>query len=696
MDHRKRPPLRVPHFRIQGKLVLGFGLELALVAGVAMAGLLGLRSVNRSFQTAIDHGLKVERLASTMRSELLEARRNEGDFLLRWRSETFQSAYQNYVRANQQHVAQLRATASELQAEGQARGLTDRDSRAMEDLVALRPYVNVYAEDFQSAVALIGEQASRDARGEGRRRADGHLDADVEVAKKIAGFRSAAIVIEPLVADIARYGRENAAARIVAAEGASRNTDLVVSTIVATAIATGLGLAYVLGRQIRRPLERLVRTVEVVGTGDLTAQADVSSHDEIGMLAAAFNGMTLQLRGLVASLKERVTERERAEQAVRGSQRLLQSIIDTSTAVIYVKDLDGRYLLVNHRFEEIFHVARDSALLKTDQDLFPKDIADAYRAFDLRVLAAGKTLEAEEVALQDDGLHTYISIKCPMRGVDDKTYAVCGISTDITERKQMEEHRAAIAVEIARLYRESQKAIERRDEFLAIASHELRTPLTPMKLQLMQLQRALRNSGFEGMSDKLGTSLRQLDRLGRLVENLLDVASINTGQLTLRFESVDLSELVRRVTTEHQEVFSRSGCTLELTAPEAVVGRWDRHRIEQVIVALLSNATKYGAYGRIVVEVAAQGSLARVSVRDFGIGIAPDDQSRIFERFERAASARSYGGLGLGLYIARQIVLAHNGSIRVHSELGQGSTFVALLPLEPPGPRVCKPNSPPS
>jgi anti-anti-sigma factor len=147
---------------------------------------------------------------------------------------------------------------------------------------------------------------------------------------------------------------------------------------------------------------------------------------------------TLELVKANASLKEEIAERQRAEAALRENRDLLRAIIDNSTTVVYVKDAEGRYLLINHRYEELFHVTKEWVVGRTDNDVFPSSHASAFRAADRRVLEAGTPVELEEVVPQDDGLHTYISIKCPLYDAAGQPYAVCSISTDITERKAAE------------------------------------------------------------------------------------------------------------------------------------------------------------------------------------------------------------------------------------------------------------------
>jgi signal transduction histidine kinase len=250
--------------------------------------------------------------------------------------------------------------------------------------------------------------------------------------------------------------------------------------------------------------------------------------------------------------------------------------------------------------------------------------------------------------------------------------------------------RAAMALDNAILYREAREAIAARDEFLSVASHELNTPLATLTLQLDEILLRARNNDHEIPDRGVVLARRQVERLSRLVSNLLDVSRISAEQIQLRLTEVDLTATTREVMDQFAAELSRAGCATDLVATRAVVGRWDPLRLEQVIANLLSNACKYGAGKPISVSVEMEGDLARLSVRDHGIGIAPSDHERIFERFERAASARHYGGLGLGLYITRQVVEAHGGTIRVVSHTGAGSTFAVELPLAIPARRESK------
>jgi PAS domain S-box-containing protein len=247
--------------------------------------------------------------------------------------------------------------------------------------------------------------------------------------------------------------------------------------------------------------------------------------------------------------------------------------------------------------------------------------------------------------------------------------------------------RIALGVENSRLYERAQEAIRARDEFLSIASHELRTPLTPLQIHFQRLLRQP-SDDLVALPERLHRTLercdRQVRRLEALIDNLLDVSRISSGPLRLQLDQVDLADIVRDVAGRFAEELSAGGCALHIEGDDEVLGRWDRLRLEQVVTNILGNAIKYGNGHPIEIAVNETPEGARLRIRDYGIGIEGQDLSRIFRRFHRAVPSRSYGGLGLGLYITRQIVDAHHGRIEVESTVGQGSEFVVRLPREAP------------
>jgi signal transduction histidine kinase len=251
-----------------------------------------------------------------------------------------------------------------------------------------------------------------------------------------------------------------------------------------------------------------------------------------------------------------------------------------------------------------------------------------------------------------------------------------------SERLRHEERERAFAAE--RAAREAaEMAVRAREEFLSIASHELRTPLTSLVLHLQLLQ-ARATAGRppltpERLIEGLGSARLLADQLARMVDNLLAAAQIGGRRPLLTLEPIELSALVREVTRRFQLEAARSGCSIELRA-EVVTGIWDRTRLDQIVTNLISNAIKYGSGQPIEIEVGAEPRLARLVVRDHGIGIAPEDQERVFGEFERVATWRRRGGLGLGLWIVRKAVDALGGRVVLASELGQGATFTVELP----------------
>jgi signal transduction histidine kinase len=244
--------------------------------------------------------------------------------------------------------------------------------------------------------------------------------------------------------------------------------------------------------------------------------------------------------------------------------------------------------------------------------------------------------------------------------------------------------RAALAIADARAYGAATEAVRLRDDFLSVAGHELKTPLSALRLQIQVLGRLTRDAERPlDLAQRVNKAERTSERLVALVDGLLDVGRITAGQLQLEREEVDLVPLAHDAVGRMTEALGRGGCEVRLLTDATVRGRWDRVRLEQVLGNLLSNAAKYGR-GRPVevrVEALKEGG-ARLRVRDEGLGIAPEDQPRIFERFERAVSDPHLKGLGLGLWISREIIDAHGGSIHVDSAPGAGATFTVELPGE--------------
>ncbi len=249
-----------------------------------------------------------------------------------------------------------------------------------------------------------------------------------------------------------------------------------------------------------------------------------------------------------------------------------------------------------------------------------------------------------------------------------------------SREREARAHAEAAARRAARLTEEARRAVQVRDEFLSVASHELKTPLTPLSLRAQALARELAAGSTRGAAVHVEVMQRQVRKLADLVEGLLDVSRVGEGRLSLARELVCLVDLVREVVARHEQEAQKAGCALELSLPEEAVGQWDRLRLEQVVVNLLTNALKYGAGGPVRLAVESDTGVARLVVQDAGIGIDPRDVPRIFERFERAVSSRNYGGMGLGLYISRQLVEALGGTIRVDSRPGAGARFTVELP----------------
>lgn len=232
----------------------------------------------------------------------------------------------------------------------------------------------------------------------------------------------------------------------------------------------------------------------------------------------------------------------------------------------------------------------------------------------------------------------------------------------------------------------AKKEIQSRDEFLSIASHELKTPLTSMLLQTQAALYNIRNVSLahfsiEHLLKMLESVENQTTRLSKMINDLLNVSLITTGNLELETQKADLHLILKDVIEDFQEKLREKNYILTYENKEAVIGYFDKIRMEQALTNLFSNAIKYGNNKPIEVILKKHNKMAILQVHDNGIGISKEQEKKIFELFKRAVDNRNYKGLGVGLYITRQIVEAHKGTISVTSKNGEGTTFTTTLPL---------------
>jgi signal transduction histidine kinase len=252
--------------------------------------------------------------------------------------------------------------------------------------------------------------------------------------------------------------------------------------------------------------------------------------------------------------------------------------------------------------------------------------------------------------------------------------------------EQSRREQEALLEQLQNTQLELEQAVRMRDDFMSIVAHEVRTPLNGLILetQLRKMHLARDNAAaftLDKMHAMVDRDERQIKSLIRLIEDMLDVSRIRTGKLSIRPTRFDLSTLVRDLLHNFSRQIDAAETSVTLDAEQPVIGNWDEFRIEQVISNLLTNALRYGAKSPVSVKVYSEGGQALVDVRDQGIGISEENQTRIFQQFERVSARQAVAGLGLGLFISEQIVTAHGGTITVQSRIGEGALFRVCLPL---------------
>jgi PAS domain S-box-containing protein len=376
-----------------------------------------------------------------------------------------------------------------------------------------------------------------------------------------------------------------------------------------------------------------------------------------------------------------ITDKVLARRQVEEGKRKLQLALDSGHMGTWNIDLITNISTASPETCNIFGVAEINEEFTgfLEKMIHPEDKEVVFQAFNMAI-EAQKPYEHEYRIIRSDGQVRWVI----SQGIADIDFngvliAYSGVIQDITDRKNSEDRAETLLIE-------NQEALRARDEFLSIASHELKTPLTSLKLKTQQYYRAIKKNDPDIFSPKkvqdlLSLTEAQVLRITRLVDDMLDVSRIRSGHLNIERESFDLRDLIEEVFNRLKAHFDFSGYKVPQFIHEgSFAGNWDRLRIEQVITNLLTNAIRYGRKNPITVALENRGEVFRISVEDQGIGIEEHTKEIIFNRFSRAVNANEVSGLGLGLFITKQIVIAHGGKIWVESTLGVGSKFIVELP----------------
>ena len=385
------------------------------------------------------------------------------------------------------------------------------------------------------------------------------------------------------------------------------------------------------------------------------------------------------------TLTQEISERKRAEKELRESEERFRAIVDNSPTKIHIKDLDGRYTLVNRQSEILFGVTNEEARGKTSRDIFPKEVADAFTGHDQAVIESGQTIENEEEWVQDDGVHTFLTVKFPIRGAGGEIVAVGAIGTDITERKRAEEEirrlNTSLEGRVARRTAELEAANKELEAFSYSVSHDLRAPLRTID----GFSRILLEEHAESLDDKGKKFLERIragsQKMGQLIDAVLQLSRLARGDLNRK--KLDLSKIVDAIAGELKK--SQPDRDMTFKVARGVTADGDEQLIKVALQNLLGNAVKYtGRKDQARIEFGVTNGDGRnvYFVRDNGAGFDMSYADKLFAPFQRAHGTAEFEGMGIGLATVQRIINRHRGKVWVEAEVDKGATFFFTLSQE--------------
>jgi PAS domain S-box-containing protein len=364
-----------------------------------------------------------------------------------------------------------------------------------------------------------------------------------------------------------------------------------------------------------------------------------------------------------------------------GEQRelWLRAIVDNIPAAVYVKDREGRYLMINRRLEALHARQRSEVVGRTEYDFFPRHIADELRANDQRVFSTGEPFECEETSFQPDGSHTYLALKFPLAEPGQPPHAVGGVSTDITDRKRQEHRLAELNAELAHSLEETRAINQELESFSYSVSHDLRAPLRAID----GFARILEEDHGPALDDEgrrvLAVVRANARSMARLIDDLLSFSRASRRQMERA--TVDMTALAREAVNGLHLAAGLGEPEIEISPLPRAEG--DASMLRQVFANLIGNAVKFSrgrAAPRVEIEGEQRGGEAVYRVRDNGVGFDPRYTEQLFGVFQRLHRSDEFEGTGVGLALVQRIIHRHGGRVWAEGRPGEGATLTFTLP----------------
>jgi PAS domain S-box-containing protein len=462
-------------------------------------------------------------------------------------------------------------------------------------------------------------------------------------------------------------------------------------------------LASRLQRIVSEPILKLADiTTQVSQKKDYSIRVEVDRKDAIGVLYNRFNEMfeqiekrqneidkaTADLRHLNEELEERVNNRTielgktnqeliLANKAQRDSEQRLRDILNRAPILVYINDLEGRYIFINQEFERLMKLSYEEIINKTDLELFSTERAERNITQNKKVIETRQTHIFENASKKPDGIHYFVDILFPITDSNNQIYATSGWSIDITDRKKSEE-----ALKNAKEMAESADRL--KSAFLATMSHELRTPLNSIIGFTGIILKGLAGPLTEEQSKQLNMIKGSGQHLLELINDVLDISKIEAGELVVALKPFDFSKSINKVISTIQPIANKKDLELRSNiSPDINNIVSDERRVEQVFLNILNNAIKFTDRGFVEINCGIKNDQLIVRITDTGIGIKKEDLEKLFKPFSQVETGitRNHEGTGLGLSISKKLLEKLNGTISVESQFNVGSIFTVTLPI---------------